>query len=142
MSRDGAETKDRGIARLVGDVAEGVSSLVSEHLALARMELAQDLKAFGADAARIAVFAPFIFVGYLLLCGALAAFIGRSLGLDAGLAIVGGANLLAGGAGVAVAASRMRKRQLLDGSREEIAKSAEVLKALEASRTLERQHGQ
>ncbi len=44
-------------------MAEGFSRLVSQHLTLARLELAEDAKAMGLDVASIVVFVPFVLVG-------------------------------------------------------------------------------
>jgi hypothetical protein len=128
MAPNGADIRDRGISHLVANVADGFSKLFSQHLALARTELQQDAKAMAVDAGLIAAFVPFVLVGYALLCVALGVFLGRWLGLAGGVAAVGGANVLGGGLGIAAAARRLKRRQLLEGSKMEIGRSAAVLK--------------
>lgn len=120
----GSEQMDRGLAALVGRVADGFSRLVSQHLTLARLELAEDVKAAGADVARIAVFVPFVLVGYLFVCGALAALLSAWLGWTGALALVGGVNLVGGGVGVARAAKRLSAFKPLGGTAAELERSA------------------
>jgi len=123
----GTEQTDRGISALVGKMADGFSRLVSQHLTLARMELAEDAKAMGVDVARIAVFVPFVLVGYLFVCGALAAALASWLGWAGALAVVGAVNLVGGGIGIMGAISRLKARQMMDNSSQELSKSVAVL---------------
>ena len=123
----GTEQTDRGISALVGRMADGFSRLVSQHITLARMELAEDAKAMGLDAARIAVFVPFVLVGYVFVCGALAAAIAPWLGWAGALAAVGGVNLVGGGIGIMGAISRLKSRQVMDNTSQELSKSVAVL---------------
>jgi uncharacterized membrane protein YqjE len=123
----GTEQTDRGFSALVGRMADGFSRLVSQHITLARMELAEDAKAMGLDVARIAVFVPFVLVGYFFVCGALAAALAPWLGLAGALAVVGALNLVGGGVGIWRAVSRLKARQVMDNSSEELSKSVAVL---------------
>jgi uncharacterized membrane protein YqjE len=123
----GTEQTDRGFTALVGRMADGFSRLVSQHLTLARMELAEDAKAMGLDVARIAVFVPFVLVGYLFVCGALAAAIAPWLGYAGALAVVGALNLVGGTVGIVGAVSRLKARQVMDHTSQELSKSVAVL---------------
>ncbi|HLL01200.1 MAG TPA: phage holin family protein [Myxococcaceae bacterium] len=123
----GTEQTDRGISALVGRMADGFSRLVSQHITLARMELAEDAKAVGLDAARIAVFVPFVLVGYVFVCGALAAAIAPWLGWAGALGAVGGVNLVGGGIGIMGAVSRLKSRPVMDNTSQELSKSVAVL---------------
>ena len=123
----GTEQTDRGISALVGRMADGFSRLVSQHITLARMELAEDAKAMGRDAARIAVFVPFVLVGYVFVCGALAAAIAPWLGWAGALGAVGAVNLVGGGIGIMGAVSRLKSRQVMDNTSQELSKSVAVL---------------
>lgn len=122
---------DRGISALLGNLADGFSKLVTQHLALARMELIEDVKVLGKNAGMIAAFVPFVLLGYALLMVALSALLAVNAGLGwaAGFGIVGGVHLVGGAIGIALAASKLKHRQVLDGSMEEIHKSAAVLSA-------------
>jgi uncharacterized membrane protein YqjE len=123
----GAEQTDRGFTALVGRMADGFSRLVSQHLTLARMELAEDAKAMGRDVARIAIFVPFVLVGYLFLCGWLAVVIAPWLGYAGALLVVGAVNLVGGGVGIMGAVSRLKSRQVMDNTSQELSKSVAVL---------------
>ena len=123
----GTEQTDRGISALVGKMADGFSRLVSQHLTLARMELAEDAKAMGLDVARIAVFVPFVLVGYLFVCGALAAALAPALGYAGALGVVGAVNLVGGAIGIMGAVSRLKARQMMDNTSQELSKSVAVL---------------
>jgi predicted membrane-bound spermidine synthase len=123
----GSEQTDRGISALVGRMADGFSRLVSQHLTLARMEMAEDAKAMGKDVARIAAFVPFVLVGYLFVCGALAAVLVPWLGVPGALVTVGLLNLIAGAIGVHRAVSRLQGRQVMDDSAQELSRSVAAL---------------
>jgi hypothetical protein len=123
----GTEQTERGLAALVGRMTDGFSKLVTQHLALARMELMDDARAVGTDVARIAAFVPFVLVGYAFLCAALSAFLARWIGWDGALAVVGAVNLVGGGLGIARAASRLKAHRVMDDTTEELNRSVEVL---------------
>ena len=125
----GTESTDRGITALVGRMADGFSRLVTQHIALARVELAEDARQMGIGLGRIATFVPFLLTGYALVCGALAVLLSRWLGLAAALAAVGAANLLGGGLGIASALRRMRTVRVMDATQEELNRSAAALSA-------------
>jgi hypothetical protein len=125
----GSEQTERGLAAVVGRMADGVSRLVSQHLLLARMELAEDARVMGGNVVRIAAFVPFVLVGYLFLSAALALFLARWLGQAGAFAVVGGVNLVGGGVGIAVAASRLKSLRPMEESTEELNRSVAVLSA-------------
>jgi hypothetical protein len=126
------QTTDRGIAALVGRMADGFSRLVSQHIELARAELAQDVRGMGMDVASIAVFVPFVLVGYLFVCGALAALLAQWLGWAGALGLVGGANLVGGGIGIYGAITRLRTRGVMNQTSQELNRSVEALTNLPA----------
>ncbi|NNB95622.1 phage holin family protein [Corallococcus exiguus] len=123
----GSEQTDRGVAALVGRMADGFSRLVTQHLQLARVELAEDAKAMGLDVASIAVFVPFLLVGYAFVCGALAAVLAPWTGWAGALALVGAVNLVGGGLGILRAVKRMKSRQMMDDSVSELSRSMAAL---------------
>ncbi|MBN1209317.1 MAG: phage holin family protein [Myxococcaceae bacterium] len=123
----GTEQTDRGIPALVGRMADGFSRLVSQHITLARMELAEDAKAMAMDAARVVAFVPFLLVGYLFLCGAIAVALAQAIGYGWALGAVSFANLAGGGFGIWRAVSRLKSRQVMDDSAQELSRSMAVL---------------
>lgn len=124
-----SERTDRGLSALVGRMADGFSRLVTQHITLARLELAEDARSVGTHLARLALFVPFVLTGHLLVCGALALLLGRWLGMPAAFVLVGGANLAAGALGMARAARGLQSRSLLSQSQQELDRSAAALVA-------------
>lgn len=124
------QTTDRSIATLVGRMADGLGKLVSQHIELARAELAQDVRGMGVDVASIAVFVPFVLVGYLFVCGALAALLAQWLGWAGALAVVGGVNLVGGGLGIFRAVERLRTRDVMSHTSQELNRSVTALTTL------------
>ncbi len=118
-----------GVGREIARMADGLGKLLTEHLALAKLELAEDAKVMATQVAKIAAFVPFILVGYALLCAALALWLARWLGAAGGFAVVGGVNVVAGAFGVYRASARLRSHKVLDDTLEEINRSAAVLTA-------------
>lgn len=123
----GTEQTDRGISALVGRMADNFGRLVTQHIALARLELQEDVKAMGLDVARIIAFVPFILVGYVFLCGALSVVLATWMGYAGALAVVGGLNVVGGGLGIWHAVSRLKNRQVMDDTSQELSRSMAVL---------------
>jgi len=121
---------DRGsgsIANAIAKITDGFSKLVTQHLVLARLELAEDARAVGTELGRMAVFVPFLLVGYGFLCGALALLLGLWLTPAGGFAVVGVANLVVGALGIRAALARLQQRNVLSGTLQEFNRSASVL---------------
>lgn len=123
----GSEQTERGISALVGRMADGFSRLVTQHLQLARVELAEDARAMGLDIASIAVFVPFLLVGYGFVCGALAVVLAPWLGWAGAIGGVGLLNLVGGGLGILRAVSRLKTRRMMDDTADELTRSMSVL---------------
>jgi len=125
----GTEQTERGLTVLVGRLTDGFTKLVTQHLTLSRVELMEDARVMGSDVARIAAFVPFVLVGYLFLCAALSAFLARWIGWDGSLALVGTVNLVAGGLGIARAASRLKTHSVMDDTARELNRSVSAVLA-------------
>lgn len=117
------QTTDRNIAALVGRMADGFSRLVSQHIQLARAELGEDIRGMGLDVARIAMVVPFLLVGYLFVCGAIAALLSSFIGWAGALGLVGGANLAGGGYLLYRALTGLRTRQVMNDTAQELTRS-------------------
>lgn len=100
-----------GIGHAFGQVADGLGRLVSEHLALAKLELAHDAQELGGELGKMLVFTPMVIVGYAFLCSALAMALMRWMEVPAALLIVGGANFALGSLGLYGAIKRIRAQQ-------------------------------
>ena len=134
---------DRGsgsIANTIAKITDGFSKLVTQHLALARLEIAEDAKAVGTDLGRMAVFVPFLIVGYACLCGALAMVLGLWITQPGGFAVVGVANLAGGALGIRSALLRLQKRDVMSGTLQEFNRSAAVL-SQDAALVTEKRNG-
>lgn len=117
------QTTDRNIAALVGRMADGFSKLVSQHIQLARAEMGEDIRGMGKDVARIAMVVPFLLVGYLFVCGAIAALLSSFIGWAGALGLVGGANLAGGGYLLYRALTGFRTRHVMNDTAQELTRS-------------------
>jgi hypothetical protein len=116
-----------GFAELFGSLADGLGTLVSQHIQLARLELSAEARALGGQVARLLAFAPFVLIGYLFLCAALASWLSRWLGWSGSLLLIGAVNVLGGGVGIALALRALSRRKGLGRSVEELKQTASVL---------------
>ena len=107
-------------------LAGELSNLVSQHIALAKLELGETAKRTGLGVAQIAAFAPLILVGYGFLNAALALLLGRWIPLAGAVALVGLLNVVAGLLGVGLAARSFR-RPVLDDSVVELERTVQTL---------------
>ncbi len=118
---------DGRIATLLTNIADGFGRLVTEHLALAKLELTDDAAAVGKAMARILVFLPAVIIGYACLCAALVVLLTEWMPLASSLAAVGGGNLLVGMAGGYSAWRQIAARRVMGKTLEELNRSAAVL---------------
>ena len=115
------------LARLI----EGVQTLFREHLALAKVELREDLRRTGRSLLLSAAGIPPLFVGYLLLMVAIALLIALALPGWAAFGIVAIANLAGGGIATAAFAAKARREKLaLPRTGEELRRDREWLSAI------------
>ena len=110
----GTPTERATIGESLKRVTEGFSRLVREHLALARTELKQDLRAATRDVALALVGVPLLFLGYSLMMVALALLLADEWGGVGAFAIVGGVNFLAGAVLAAIFGMRLLGRDKPD----------------------------
>lgn len=135
-----SEPSERGLSALLGRVADGMSRLVVQHLTLARLEVQEDIKVWVQNLARIAVFAPFVVLGYALLTVALSVWISQWLGLAGAFAVVGGLHVLAGGVGVGMGVSKISRNEVMPETQQELSRSAAVLSASGETSSLRKDH--
>jgi uncharacterized membrane protein YqjE len=123
-----AEQLDRGgLSTALGRLADGLARLLSDHVALARVELQEDVRALARDVGLLAAFVPLLVIGYALVCAGTALAIARTVGAFWGFTAVGGINLLLGTAGIAWAARRIRRKRMMGDTRAEVELSATLL---------------
>ena len=86
---------------LLRETANGVGTLVSLHLRLARRELTGELKAMGGQAATLGSLAGLLLVGYALVMVGVAVIMGRLVPLATSFLMLGSGHVLLAGAAFA-----------------------------------------
>ncbi len=119
---DGRPGTTELLVQLVGELGQ----LVSQHIALAKLELGTSARRTGLGVAQIAACAPLVLVGYAFLNAALALALGRWLPLAGAVAVVGLLNVVGGTLGILLAARAFR-RPMLDDSVSELERTAQAL---------------
>ncbi len=108
-------------------MADGLEHLVSDHLTLARLELAEDARIMGARALRVGIFVPIAIVGFALTCAALAVFLAPVLGLGWSLLAVGALWMAVSAVGITWVLARLKRHDLMNDSERELKLSARAL---------------
>lgn len=122
-----AELQDAGLATQLGRIADGIARLLGQHFALARLEIAEDARRMGKGVAGVALFVPFLLLGYGFLCAALTAWLQAYLPLPWALAAVGGGNVLLGSLGLVSAIRALKSRAVMDDTVDELRLSVDLL---------------
>ncbi len=117
-----------GVSDLVGRLVDGLGELLAQHVALARVEVGEEVQSVARVAGTVALVTPLLVVGYALLCLALAFALSSLVGLASALALVGAANLLAGGIGLWAVRTTLR-RPRLEETAQAVRESASMLLA-------------
>lgn len=94
------EDEPAGVTDLVARLVEGFGQLLSQHVALARIELGEEARGLGRSLAQLLLFAVFVLLGYAMLCLALAFALGPWLTMAGAVAAVGGLNFFGGALGL------------------------------------------
>src|SRR5690349_10961528 len=129
------DTAKEALQRLI----DGFQTLVREHLALAKVELKDDLRRMGRDIVLSAAGLPALFVGYLLFMTAMALLIALALPTWLSFLIVAVVNIGAGGAIAAVFGAKARSERVgLPRTTEEIKRDKEWLAAMGNGRSAPR----
>ena len=109
------------------DVVDGFSELTAQHIRLARIELAEDARFIGVRVGVIAGLAPLILVGYGFLCVSLALVLRRVMPADLAFLLVGLVNLIAGVAGIAVAAKQLNAKKVMHETLTELEETSSIV---------------
>jgi uncharacterized membrane protein YqjE len=137
MALGRAQDRDGKLANLLGNIVDGFGRLVTEHIALAKLELAKDANGLARELGKLALLLPLIAVGYAFICAALVALLVPTLSVAAALALVGAANLVSGSAGAYVAWKRLKRPPVMENTLDELGRSVSVLKATDYPRETE-----
>jgi uncharacterized membrane protein YqjE len=116
------------VPALLGNIVDGFGRLVSEHVALAKLELAKDATGLARQLGKLAIVLPFIAVGYALICAAVVALMVPWMSLPAALALIGAVNLGIGSATAYGAWKRLKRPPVMEDTLEELGRSVSVLK--------------
>jgi len=110
-----AGTDERaGIVDHVRETVDGLRTLIGDHIKLARVELATDLKTYGRSVAALAGAGGVLAVGYVFAWIAAALGLGRLIGAPLAFVAVAALHLLAGGLAIAWALGKVRRTRLMN----------------------------
>jgi len=104
-------TSTQGMTGLARDTAASLGHLIDQHVQVARVELAAELKEIGRRARLGAVLVALVVVGYALSMAGLAILFGGRATVGMPLVIVGLAHLVGAGAGLIYGPLRARAAQ-------------------------------
>ena len=140
-------TSTQGMTGLARDTAASLGHLIDQHVQVARVELAAELKEMGRRARLGAVLAALVVVGYALAMAGLAILFGGGATVGMPLVIVGLAHLAGAGAGLIYGPLRARAAQseLMENTTDAIGRTVAVLGGgpppVPAAVSLDRAHG-
>ena len=116
-----------GISRLVRETADSLGALIGDHIKLARIEMATDLRIY-AGALGISLFAALLLLmSYLFAWAAAASLLARHWGAPIALGLVAVFHLAAGALGLGAVSRRLRRTQVM---RETVVEARRSLGAL------------
>jgi hypothetical protein len=116
-----------GIVDLVRETVDGLRTLIVDHIKLARIELATDLKTYGRSVAVLAGAGGVLALGYVFAWIAVGLGLGRLLGAPLAFAIVAGLHILVGAVAVGWAVGKVRRTRLMHDTVVEAKTSAKTL---------------
>jgi uncharacterized membrane protein YqjE len=128
MTRHTQAPERPGVTDLVARLVDGLGHLLAQHVALARIELAEEARGVGRALGTMALFVPLLVVGYAMLCFGVAFALAPWLSLPGAVLLIAAANLIIGGLGV-WRVRRLLKRPVLDETAEAFRESARALGA-------------
>jgi uncharacterized membrane protein YqjE len=102
------ESTDVSLREAIRSLGDNLAKLLSEHVALAEIELKREGERLVGTAALIGVGLLWTCVGYLVLMGALVALLSQSMSIALAASLVGVLNLAMGAGIVAVAVRRIK----------------------------------
>ena len=121
-----ADNEAPGVSDLMARLVDGVGELLAQHVALARLEVGDELHSVARVLGTLAVVTPAVVVGYAMLCLALAFTLVPLLSLPGAVALVGAANLVGGGLAL-WSVRKTLQRQPLQQTAQAVRESASLL---------------
>lgn len=135
--RYGESNEREGIVDLVREAVDGLRTLIADHIKLARVELATDLKSYGRSAAALAGAGGVLAVGYLFAWIAAALGLARLIGAPLAFVAVAVLHLLVGAGAMVRALDKMRRTKLMNETVVETKTTVEALRRPVDGRALE-----
>ena len=122
-------TSTQGMTGLARDTAASLGHLIDQHIHVARVELAAELKQIGRRARLVAVLAGLVAVGYALAMAGLAVLFGGHATVGIPLVIVGLAHVAGAGAGLIYGPGRARATQseLMENTTDAVGRTVAML---------------
>ena len=104
-----------GVTSLARESALSLGHLIGQHVKVARLELAAEVRTMGRRAVAVAVLAALVAIGYALAIAGAAVVIGGAAELGIPLVVVGAAHVVGAGGGLVLGPLRAREapRQLM-----------------------------
>lgn len=121
------ETDAASVRRLVADAVDSLGELLADHIKLARVELATDVRIYAGATGAVAGAALLMTVGYVLAAVAAALALARFMGMPAAFGLVAAFHLLVGLLCARSASSRVRQTKVLRESMAEARQSVHML---------------
>lgn len=116
-----------GLIALVRETASGFGQLVADHIRLARIEMTADAKSYARDGGLLLIGGFIVAVGYGMACVAAGLALARVMGGPAAFAALALLHLIVGAIALALIARRMKRVQLMQGTKDEVNRSISVL---------------
>ena len=135
--RYGEASEREGIVDLVRETVDGLRTLIADHIKLARVELATDLKTYGRSVAALAAAGGVLAVGYVFAWIAAALGLGRIIGPPLAFVVVAALHVVAGGVAIAWAMGKVRRTKLMNDTVVETKTTVQALRHPVDGRALE-----
>jgi uncharacterized membrane protein YqjE len=136
--RNDEQERPPGVTDLVARLVDGLGQLLSQHVALARLELGEEARSVSHALGTLALFTPMLVVGYAMVCFGVAFVLARWVALPWAVLLVAAVNLAVGGVGV-FNVRKALKRPRLEETTASMRESAQLL-AVEGEREVSGVH--
>ncbi|MFL5303867.1 MAG: phage holin family protein [Polyangia bacterium] len=127
MSRQAGQDAPDGVVGLLRETADGLGQLIADHIKLARLELAADVRSYGQGVAMLVVAGLVLTVGYGFAWLAIGLALTRICPAPIAFGGIAALHLIAGGIAISVAIKRMKKTRLMRESAAEASRSVSAL---------------
>jgi|SRR5579871_1186955 len=115
------------VPSLIAQAVESLGELVVDHIRLARVELATDVRIYASATGGVVVAVLLVTIGYLFASAAAALALAPLTGMPVAFALVAALHLVVGGLCVHVASTKARRTRLLRETTAEARRTAHAL---------------